>query len=127
MMLKFAFITGVGGFIGSATRYLIQRLASSLLPVSFPYGTFIVNGAGALLIGILFAISEQTTLIGPQWRIFAITGILGGFTTFSSFTLDTMNLIRESQYIYAFTYVSLTLVLGIGFTIAGYLITKYIL
>lgn len=126
-MLKFAFITGVGGFIGSALRYLVQRLASSLFPVSFPYGTFIVNIIGALLIGILFAISEQTTLIGPQWRIFAITGILGGFTTFSTFSLDTMNLLRESQYLYAFSYVSLTLILGLGFTIVGYLITKNLL
>lgn len=126
-MLKFAVITGVGGFIGSALRYLVQRLASSLFPLSFPYGTFIVNIAGALLIGILFAISEQTTLIGPQWRIFAITGILGGFTTFSTFSLDTMNLLRESQYLYAFTYVSLTLVLGLAFTIAGYLIIKNLL
>jgi CrcB protein len=126
-MLKYALITGTGGFIGSALRYLMQRLSALIFPVSFPYGTFIVNLLGAFIIGVLFAISEQTTLIGPQWRIFAITGILGGFTTFSSFTLDTMNLLRESQYLYAITYISLTIVLGIMFTIAGYLIIKNLL
>jgi len=126
-MFKYALITGTGGFIGSALRYLMQRLSALIFPVSFPYGTFIINLLGALIIGVLFAISEQTTLIGPQWRIFAITGILGGFTTFSSFTLDTMNLLRESQYLYAITYISLTIVLGIMFTIAGYLIIKNLL
>lgn len=126
-MLKYALITGLGGFIGSALRYSMQRLSTLIFPISFPYGTFIVNLIGALLIGILFAISEQTTILGPQWRIFAITGILGGFTTFSSFTLDTMNLLRESQYLYAFTYVSLTVFLGIAITIVGYLMTKNLL
>lgn len=105
----------------------MQRLSTLIFPISFPYGTFIVNLIGALLIGILFAISEQTTILGPQWRIFAITGVLGGFTTFSSFTLDTMNLLRESQYLYAFTYVSLTVFLGIAITIVGYLMMKNLL
>ncbi|MEJ5303552.1 MAG: fluoride efflux transporter CrcB [Bacteroidales bacterium] len=126
-MLKYALITGLGGFIGSALRYSMQRLSTLIFPISFPYGTFIVNLIGALLIGILFAISEQTTILGPQWRIFAITGVLGGFTTFSSFTLDTMNLLRESQYLYAFTYVSLTVFLGIAITIVGYLMMKNLL
>ncbi len=126
-MFKYALITGAGGFIGSSLRYLMQRLAALIFPISFPFGTFIVNLLGALIIGVLFAVSEQTTLMGPSWRIFAITGVLGGFTTFSSFTLDTMNLLRESQYYYAFTYISLTVLLGIVFTIAGYLIMKNIL
>lgn len=126
-MLKYALITGLGGFFGSALRYWMQRLSSLIFPISFPYGTFIVNILGALLIGILFAISEKTTILGPQWRIFVITGILGGFTTFSSFTLDTMNLFRESQYLYAFTYVSLTVFLGIAITIVGYLFMKNLL
>ncbi|MDK2909915.1 MAG: fluoride exporter [Bacteroidales bacterium] len=126
-MLKYALITGLGGFIGSALRYSMQRLSTLIFPISFPYGTFIVNLVGALLIGILFAISEQTTILGPQGRIFAITGVLGGFTTFSSFTLDTLNLLRESQYLYAFTYVSLTVFLGIAITIVGYLMMKNLL
>jgi len=126
-MLKYALIPGLGGFIGSALRYSMQRLSTLIFSISFPFGTFIVNLIGALLIGILFAISEQTTILGPQWRIFALTGLLGGFTTFSSFTLDTMNLLRESQYLYAFTYVSLTVFLGIAITIIGYLMMKNLL
>ncbi len=126
-MFKYALITGIGGFVGSSLRYLMQRTSALIFPVSFPYGTFIVNLLGALIVGVLFAISEQTTLIGPQWRIFAITGILGGFTTFSTFTLDTMNLLRESQYLYAITYIALTVVLGIMFTISGYIVTKNLL
>src|SRR5689334_16681029 len=79
------FIAGLGGFLGSAARFWIASLSYRLLGQDFPYGTLIVNVVGCFLIGFLMTVFEQRFLITPNLRIFLTIGILGGFTTFSSF------------------------------------------
>lgn len=118
-MLKMFFITGAGGFLGSGLRYLSQRLIAHYLPVTFPYGTFIVNIVGCFLIGIIFAMTDKTKLMSPDMRMFLAVGFCGGFTTFSSFTLDSFGLLRDGQYLYFSIYIFASVAIGILATIAG--------
>lgn len=92
------FIIGIGGFIGSVLRYLASGAAHNLTrSVSFPYGTFAVNVLGCLVIGFLSQLSETRGLFSDTSRAFVFIGILGGFTTFSAFSNETMNLLRDGE------------------------------
>lgn len=125
-MLKMFFITGVGGFLGSGCRYLVQRLSAHYLPVSFPFGTLFINVTGCLLIGFLFAAADRSRFFTPEIRMFLIIGLCGGFTTFSTFTLDAYHLLKGGQYLYVSVYIVLSVTLGILATIAGIWIIKSI-
>lgn len=118
-MIKMFFITGAGGFMGSGLRYLSQRLISHYFPLSFPYGTFIINILGCFLIGIIFAMGDKTKILSPEMSMFLAVGFCGGFTTFSSFTLDSIGLLRDGQYLYFSTYIFASVAIGILATIAG--------
>lgn len=118
-MLKMFLITGAGGFFGSGLRYLSQRLISHYFPISFPYGTFFVNIAGSFLIGLIFALSDRTSILSPELRMFLAVGFCGGFTTFSSFALDSYSLLKGSEYLYFSAYLVSSIVLGILALIAG--------
>lgn len=89
---------GLGGFLGSALRYWISTATYRWLGESFPYGTLAVNIIGCLLIGFLMTFFEERFVINPNLRIFLTVGILGGFTTFSSFSYETMALLQEGSY-----------------------------
>lgn len=121
-----ALLVGLGGGLGSIARYLSQRAVAQYLPVSFPYGTFFVNILGSFLIGILFGISEKSNLFSPEVRLFLTVGFCGGFTTFSTFTLDGLMLIRDAQYLYLTLYIGLSVMLGLAATFAGVAIIKFL-
>lgn len=87
-------LVGLGGALGSAGRYAISGWVAARYP-TFPWGTFTVNVTGALIIGFFLALSQERALISPQLRVFFATGFLGGFTTFSTFSWETMALLRE--------------------------------
>jgi CrcB protein len=123
-MFKMFLITGAGGFWGSGLRYLAQRLIADYLPFSFPFGTLIVNVLGSLLIGIIFAIGDKTKVLTPEIRIFLAVGLCGGFTTFSTFSLDSYGLIKGGEYLYLSMYVISSVILSILATIAGIWIIK---
>ena len=83
-------LVGTGGFIGSVLRYLIGLGVHSLLrSATFPYGTLAANLIGCLLIGLLNGLTDERLLLSPQTRLFLMAGMLGGFTTFSAFSLVT--------------------------------------
>ena len=107
-------LVGIGGFIGSVMRYLasgyVQQAAKS---VDFPYGTLTVNVIGCFVIGFLSQLAEGRGVFTSDSRLFVFTGILGGFTTFSSFGNETMNLVRDSQMMNAFANVGSNLVIGL--------------
>jgi protein CrcB len=84
-MLKSILIAGIGGFIGTVFRFLVSRYIQVTYLSVFPWGTFLVNILGSLLIGIFYGISEKGNFMSPEWRIFLTVGICGGFTTFSTF------------------------------------------
>jgi CrcB protein len=91
-------IVGIGGFIGSAGRNWISLMSYRVLGQDFPYGTLIVNLVGSFLIGLLMTLFEERHVIHVDLRIFLTVGILGGFTTFSSFSYETIALLREGTY-----------------------------
>ena len=86
----------VGGGIGSLLRYITSVFFYRILGSSFPWGTLIVNMTGALIIGFLWGISEKF-IISPNVRAFVFIGVLGGFTTFSSYALESFSLFREGE------------------------------
>jgi CrcB protein len=91
-------IIGIGGFVGACLRYAISSGAAKAFGSQLPYGTLVVNVAGAILIGLVLELSSSTGLISANLRLFLVTGILGGFTTFSAFSYETMALLSEGKY-----------------------------
>jgi CrcB protein len=93
----------IGGAFGSVARYWCSGVAARLFGESFPWGTLIVNVLGSLVIGFFAAITgpDGRLLVGTVTRQFVMVGICGGYTTFSSFSLQTLNLLHEGQWLYA--------------------------
>lgn len=88
----------VGGGIGSVLRYLVSGWMYALLGADFPFGTFAVNIVGSLIIGFFLTIAEDRFLVSPDLRAFVAIGIVGGFTTFSTFTYETLGLFRDGSF-----------------------------
>ncbi len=107
-------IVGLGGFLGSIGRYLLSGLILHLTaPSRFPFSALAVNVLGCLLIGLLAGLTERQPAISPEARLFLFTGLLGGFTTFSAFGLEAMNLLRRGDIGLAALYAAGSVVLGI--------------
>ena len=123
-MIRTLLLVGTGGFLGSISRYLASRLLQNTIPSSFPYGTFFVNIAGCLLIGIIYGLSERSSLLTPGWKLFLAAGFCGGFTTFSTFANENLALLRDGEFFYFFLYTGLSVFLCIAATFFGVLITK---
>lgn len=108
------FLVGFGGFIGSVLRYLASGyVQQSTKSIDFPYGTLVVNVVGCFIIGFLAQLAEDRGVFTSESRIFVFTGFLGGFTTFSSFGNETLNLARDSQMMNAFANVGANVILGL--------------
>lgn len=116
----------VGGALGSLARYLISGLTHRHFEGIFPWGTLMANATGALVIGFFWGIFDQRE-IGPNTRMFIFVGFLGGYTTFSTFALETMNLLRDGEMKYAVVNVLANNVLAIGLVFAGYFLSKALL
>lgn len=108
-------LVGIGGFLGSVARYLmsgyVQQLSRS---ISFPFGTLAVNLLGCFVIGFLAQLADARGIFSAESRAFVFVGILGGFTTFSSFGNETMNLLRDGEALLAFANVAVHLVVGLA-------------
>jgi CrcB protein len=106
---------GIGGFLGSVLRYVVTGLVQQWTGrEDFPLGTMVVNLSGCLVIGLLSELAEARGAFTPETRAFVFIGILGGFTTFSSFGNETMNLWRDGQNLFAFLNVASHMVFGLG-------------
>ena len=123
MHLKLVLLIGAGSFLGGILRYLLTLTITSRVDSSFPLGTFLVNITGCLLIGIAFGLFERNSP-GDEWRLFITTGLLGGFTTFSAFSLESVQLIKTGQMLTALLYIMASLVVGIIATFLGIWISK---
>lgn len=114
-----------GGGIGAVLRYAITFWMSQRLGPGFPWWTFVINVTGSLLIGI---IAESTQMRGvsasPLLRMFLMTGVLGGYTTFSTFSLDTLTLLREGGVPLAFAYAIGSVMIGVAAAFAGIVLAR---
>ncbi len=121
--MKILLAIGTGSFIGGVLRYLLSQLVQTKFLSTFPFGTLTVNIIGCFLIGLVFGLTDRGTLT-QEWRLFLATGVLGGFTTFSAFSIESLSLFRDGQFFYATVYISSTVVVGIIATFIGFAIIK---
>jgi fluoride exporter len=120
-----AAIVGVGGFIGAIMRFGISGLVHTVIRShTFPWGTLTVNVSGCLLIGLLGGVAESRHLFSPDLRLFLLLGVLGGFTTFSTFGFETLTLMRDADYLRAILNVSSHVALGLAAVWVGLALTK---
>ena len=118
-------LVGLGGFVGSVLRYVVSGAAYRLTPtLSFPIGTFAVNILGCLAIGFLSGLAETREVIGPQTRLFLMMGVLGGFTTFSTFGYETFALARDAERLYALANVLASVAVGFGAVWLGHILAR---
>jgi fluoride exporter len=114
-------LVGAGGFLGSVARYLlsgwVQRAAENSW---FPYGTMAVNILGCIVIGVLAGLAASRGILTPSSRAFLLVGVLGGFTTFSSFSYDTTSLFQNGQMLAALANVGVQVIIGLGATWLSY-------
>ncbi len=125
MTLQGIALVGLGGAFGSITRYLLATWTmQALAPQKFPLGTFVVNLAGCLVAGLLAGLAERW----PGWltadlRLLLFVGVLGGFTTFSAFGLETAQLLRRGEWLVASGYVGGSVLLGLAAVLLGLRLT----
>ena len=121
--MKLILAIGAGSFLGGISRYLLSQFVQFKVLSTFPFGTFTVNIIGCFLTGIVFGFSERGN-INPEWRLFLATGILGGFTTFSAFSNETVAMMRDGQFFYASAYAGFSVFLGLAATFLGIYLIK---
>ncbi len=115
------FFVGTGGFLGAVGRYLLAGAVYQLFPNStFPTGTAVVNILGCFLIGLLNGLFEVRQIFGPETRLFLLMGVLGGFTTFSTFGFETLALVKSGDFLSAAMNVLVQVILGLLAVFLGY-------
>ena len=115
---------GIGGGIGSIFRYVLSFFVARNVPLVFPLGTFLVNCSGCFLIGVFYAWASKYSWFNEEWRLFLITGICGGYTTFSTFSYDGYILLKSGSYTSFLFYAVGTVLLGLLATFAGVALFK---
>jgi len=116
-----AAMVGAGGFIGAVCRYGMSSWVQRNFSAStFPYGTLAVNMLGCLLIGLAIGFAESRQIFGDEFRRFVLIGILGGFTTYSTFSYETLALVQNADYLRAFGNVGVHVVLGLFLVWIGF-------
>lgn len=123
--MKAVILVAIGGAIGSVLRYLVAVWMKNLHASEFPLHTFTVNIVGCFFIGLIFSWSLQSISF-ENIRLFLMAGILGGFTTYSSFGLETFDLFKQGKIIVALTYIFTTNILGLIAVYFGYSFHKLI-
>jgi CrcB protein len=117
-------IVGIGGGLGAVARYATGLLVASLWPLGFPLGTMLINIVGSILMGLLFGAMSHSGPEAESMRLFLAVGVLGGFTTFSAFSLDAVRLIEQGELLQAGAYVLLSVVLCLIGLYLGLLVTR---
>jgi len=119
-------IVAAGASIGGVARYWLSNFVYKYMPAIFPYGTLSVNVLGSFIIGFIIFYLDAKKIISPSVKIFLTIGFCGGFTTFSTFALETLNLMKSSEYILAFLNILLNVVLSIFGIFLALIVSKYL-
>lgn len=120
-------LVALGGAIGSLARFgLSAWVIKQVSPMSFPWGTFSVNVLGCFLAGLFLIAAEKIPVLNHEARLFIVTGILGGFTTFSAFGIETLGLLRRGEVFIALSYACLSVVVGLIAMWLAYSVAKLI-
>lgn len=117
-------VLGLGGFIGVNLRFLIQTWAANRWGPDFPYGTLLINVAGSFILGLFVTLATTRLIVSPNLRLFVAVGLLGGFTTFSSFTVETLNLLQGGRWLPSALYLLGNVVLGLLAAMAGIILAR---
>ena len=119
--MKNFLLVAAGGGIGASARYFLSTIISlNISGHKFPFGTFAVNTLGCLIAGVVIGLAERGSIFNSQCRLFIITGILGGFTTFSAFGIETTALIKEREPLIAALYIILTMIVSLALLWTAY-------
>ena len=117
-------VVGIGGCFGAMARYGLSGLAHRWFGSGFPYGTLLVNVVGCLVFGGIWGLVEYRQMFSPNTRLFLTVGILGGMTTFSTFSYETFALLRDEEYALALANITANVVVGVGAVMAGWFAAK---
>jgi len=121
---KIFFYIGSAGFAGALARYYISGWVYALFGSRLPFGTLAVNVAGSLLLGFLYTLSVERTLLSPELRLALTVGFLGSFTTFSTFSLETFNLFNEGSLYLSVMNIAANLLLGLAAVVCGIFLAR---
>jgi CrcB protein len=113
-------IIGVGGFLGANARYLVASWAAQRFGTTFPYGTFIINVTGSFLLGMFLALLQDRVAVHPHYRLFFAVGFLGAYTTFSTFSYESLRLLQEGNMLLALINLFGSLAVGLLGVILGF-------
>ena len=116
----------IGGGIGAVFRYLLAGWIYEVVGTDFPYGTLVVNVIGCFVIGLFMTIAEDRFLISPSLRILVAVGIIGGFTTFSTFNFETLELLKDGTVVLAMLNIGASIVLGLSAAWIGSIVGRAI-
>jgi CrcB protein len=127
--LHWYLLVALGSALGGAGRLWLSTIAGRTLGTQFPWGTLLVNLLGCLLVGVLAALLAPDAPLHepPEWRVFLVVGVLGGFTTFSAFSLDALLLVQHGQWLQAAAYVTGSVLLSLALTAGAWYATSGLL
>jgi CrcB protein len=112
-------LVGLGGFLGAIARYALGGWAAEKWGGGFPYGTLLINVSGSFVLGLFLAVTASRLPLDPRWRLLFAVGFLGAYTTFSTFTYETVQLLLANDWRPALAYVGISNVLGVGAALLG--------
>jgi CrcB protein len=119
-------VISIGGLLGANARYLLANWAAQRLGASFPYGTFIINISGSFILGLFMALLQDRAFVHPNYRLFFATGFCGAYTTFSTFTYESLRLFQDGSFLLGFTNIFGSILVGMLGVFLGFVVGRMI-